>query len=342
MIALIQLLRTKLLASQSCIRNTAKSPGVSTTTLRFCGWPEKSIGMHSENRFASYSIPHRTRWTILVTRLTLRVSSIAIISLNFFTFTEAGWGQTETNFTSAKKLKITIKGRNIDECKKTYGGSGRIVVDSQVSRSVWSLKIHVAISICFSYVLVEDLRVSKVASSIYEWILCSSTLQERSRGEVLFKTIVYSNFHHIKIADMVQQQRWLRFVLTNSIESSNYLQHLMQHSIGGPLMLYHQESDVPYWALEGIVSYGDEVCNERKVPGVYTRVSKYLDWISSNLRSWTFRSLQYSMELKEIKFWKMLHKISKYQTLRFLNSNQLSWFILRWLMLKPFLPTLFA
>lgn len=50
-------------------------------------------------------------------------------------------------------------------------------------------------------------------------------------------------------------------------------------------MLYHKESDVPYWALEGIVSYGDEICNERKVPGVYTRVSKYLDWISSNLRS---------------------------------------------------------
>lgn len=50
-------------------------------------------------------------------------------------------------------------------------------------------------------------------------------------------------------------------------------------------MRYHTESEIPFWALEGIVSYGDEVCNQRKMPGVYTRVSKYLEWIAKNLRA---------------------------------------------------------
>lgn len=36
--------------------------------------------------------------------------------------------------------------------------------------------------------------------------------------------------------------------------------------------------------LQGIVSYGPEFCGAENVAGVYTRVSKYINWILDNMR----------------------------------------------------------
>lgn len=39
-----------------------------------------------------------------------------------------------------------------------------------------------------------------------------------------------------------------------------------------------------YLYLLGVVSYGPEKCGTIGVPGVYTRVSEYIDWIESKMR----------------------------------------------------------
>lgn len=48
---------------------------------------------------------------------------------------------------------------------------------------------------------------------------------------------------------------------------------------GGPLMF--QQNGV--WVAAGIVSFGVK-CGTQGVPGVYTRVSQYMDWITKNIR----------------------------------------------------------
>lgn len=49
---------------------------------------------------------------------------------------------------------------------------------------------------------------------------------------------------------------------------------------GGPLMAQHKDSQGnSYWYVVGVVSFGPKSCGLRGWPGVYTRVSKYLDWI---------------------------------------------------------------
>lgn len=48
---------------------------------------------------------------------------------------------------------------------------------------------------------------------------------------------------------------------------------------GGPLMRFQK-----YWHLEGIVSFG-YLCGLEGWPGIYTRVSHYMDWINGNVRA---------------------------------------------------------
>lgn len=52
---------------------------------------------------------------------------------------------------------------------------------------------------------------------------------------------------------------------------------------GGPLMKLEQIGGQPAWFLKGIVSFGTEKCGTEAVPGVYTRISKFMDWILENI-----------------------------------------------------------
>ena len=49
---------------------------------------------------------------------------------------------------------------------------------------------------------------------------------------------------------------------------------------GGPLV-YREGADDP-WYQVGVVSFGTKKCGAG-TPGVYTRVSAYMDWISKNM-----------------------------------------------------------
>ena len=61
------------------------------------------------------------------------------------------------------------------------------------------------------------------------------------------------------------------------------LKYIFQGDSGGPLNcpIANQGFGLPRYELCGIVSWGAR-CAEKDYPGVYTRVSKYMNWISSN------------------------------------------------------------
>jgi secreted trypsin-like serine protease len=48
---------------------------------------------------------------------------------------------------------------------------------------------------------------------------------------------------------------------------------------GGPLMRFDTK-----WILEGVTSFGDSRCGREDLPGVYTRVNMYLDWVRNTMR----------------------------------------------------------
>jgi secreted trypsin-like serine protease len=39
----------------------------------------------------------------------------------------------------------------------------------------------------------------------------------------------------------------------------------------------------PYYMLVGVVSFGPKNCGTKAIPGVYTKVSEYMDWIKTNI-----------------------------------------------------------
>uniref|UniRef100_A0A287DAG7 Peptidase S1 domain-containing protein n=1 Tax=Ictidomys tridecemlineatus TaxID=43179 RepID=A0A287DAG7_ICTTR len=57
---------------------------------------------------------------------------------------------------------------------------------------------------------------------------------------------------------------------------------LQQGDSGGPLNCQAEDGA---WEVHGIVSFGSSKgCNVRKKPGVYTRVSAYIDWINQKMQ----------------------------------------------------------
>lgn len=55
---------------------------------------------------------------------------------------------------------------------------------------------------------------------------------------------------------------------------------------GGPLMGFYKDTQGrAYFYLAGIVSFGPQECGLAGWPGVYTRITKFIPWIKSKLRS---------------------------------------------------------
>ncbi|XP_059611758.1 serine protease easter-like [Phlebotomus argentipes] len=54
---------------------------------------------------------------------------------------------------------------------------------------------------------------------------------------------------------------------------------------GGPLVALDNKAARPYWFCVGLVSFGPSPCGLEGWPGVYTRVSEYIDWISQTVRA---------------------------------------------------------
>lgn len=54
---------------------------------------------------------------------------------------------------------------------------------------------------------------------------------------------------------------------------------------GGPLMAIHSDKHQKiYKYLVGIVSFGPRQCGTSGIPGIYTHIAKYIDWIESKIR----------------------------------------------------------
>lgn len=54
---------------------------------------------------------------------------------------------------------------------------------------------------------------------------------------------------------------------------------------GGPLMKLVNKNQEIFWVLYGIVSYGAYPCGQENIPGVYTKVDHYFQWIESKVRA---------------------------------------------------------
>ncbi|XP_063698021.1 CLIP domain-containing serine protease B4-like [Culicoides brevitarsis] len=117
-------------------------------------------------------------------------------------FVVAGWGRTETNFKSNKKLKVDLKGFNQRECAQKYR--------------------------------------QRYGSEINDSQLCAGGEEGK-----------------------------------DSCTGDS----------GGPLVASHNDGrGRNFYYLAGLVSYGPSKCGTKGVPGVYTRVSKYIEWIEANIR----------------------------------------------------------
>lgn len=67
------------------------------------------------------------------------------------------------------------------------------------------------------------------------------------------------------------------------------LPSVTQGDSGGPLVCKHSGR----WQLVGITSWG-EGCARKDQPGVYTKVSEYMDWILEKTQSSDVRALETS------------------------------------------------
>lgn len=49
------------------------------------------------------------------------------------------------------------------------------------------------------------------------------------------------------------------------------------------MMLQRTSEHIKYWLLVGVISGGQLECAAQAIPGIYTRVGHYMDWILLNL-----------------------------------------------------------
>lgn len=70
------------------------------------------------------------------------------------------------------------------------------------------------------------------------------------------------------------------FVCTSAFALWSAVCFLFQGDSGGPLTCRQNNTSVVY----GIVSWGDQ-CGMKNKPGVYTRVTNFLDWIKSKTQA---------------------------------------------------------
>lgn len=50
---------------------------------------------------------------------------------------------------------------------------------------------------------------------------------------------------------------------------------------GGPIQIFNNDNIKCMYSILGVTSYGHANCGRRGVPGVFTKVYKYLDWIEA-------------------------------------------------------------
>jgi secreted trypsin-like serine protease len=66
-------------------------------------------------------------------------------------------------------------------------------------------------------------------------------------------------------------------------------------------MKYYERGNVPHYFLAGLVSYGPKNCGTKDIPGVYTRISKYIEWIQNNLKDWSWSNVSVDVKQNLIK-----------------------------------------
>lgn len=85
----------------------------------------------------------------------------------------------------------------------------------------------------------------------------------------------------LPIVDQTQcQKKWLKYNLLDDQLCAGGLKNMDScfGDSGGPLM-----TQGLFWTLEGVVSFGNG-CGYEGWPGIYTRVSRYVEWIRSVVR----------------------------------------------------------
>jgi secreted trypsin-like serine protease len=92
----------------------------------------------------------------------------------------------------------------------------------------------------------------------------------------------------IPIVDLNECNR--KYEQTNKIVTNNQLcaggemgKDSCNGDSGGPLMKYNFDGTNQFWFVAGVVSYGTIECGTG-VPGVYTKVSSYMDWIKEQIK----------------------------------------------------------
>eukprot|EP00092_Neocalanus_flemingeri_P077522 GFUD01096289.1.p1 GENE.GFUD01096289.1~~GFUD01096289.1.p1 ORF type:complete len:423 (+),score=81.40 GFUD01096289.1:167-1435(+) len=84
----------------------------------------------------------------------------------------------------------------------------------------------------------------------------------------------YTNF--VKDEEIVQ-------VNQNMLCAGNQNTDTCEGDSGGPL-LYNERWTEYRWTVYGVVSFGPKICANPDLPGVYTKVDKYLGWIKKNTK----------------------------------------------------------